>query len=223
MEPVTAANPGDGPGLWGRLKGVLRGADDEHSTVRAPGGSSGADTLVALARAHASGATGPVAVLVDVVGDSDGLAALLRETTGGPVLEFDAASPSEAHIRLTALGPFALIVDDVEQRASRARRFQDVFHHLAPGGVLVVRDVSAEAVDEPHPDKKGLGGLLGAVEVARKEGRPEQGKPGSPPPANPVLVRQDAWFLAEAIETVERVDGHLVVTSRGSGALAKIG
>ncbi|MET1059343.1 MAG: glycosyltransferase family 61 protein [Nocardioides sp.] len=208
---------------WGRLaESARRLLGRATPTSDAPPG----DTLVALTRRLAEGVTRPVAVLVEAGEPADpgtDLVTALREVAGGPVVELDVADPSEVHIRLTALGPFAVIVDDVRQRSSRVRRFQDVVHHLAPGGVLVVRDVPAAAVADPHPDKKGLGGLLGAIEVARREGRPPQGNPGSPPPAKPVLARQDAWFLAEAIESVEPVGGHLVVTSRGSRALAKIG
>ena len=165
-----------------------------------------------------------MAVLVDTAGgEASAVVHALGEVAGGPVVEVDVSDPSEAHVRLTALGPFGLIVDDAEARATRVRRFQDVFHHLAPGGTLIVRDVPPAAVHEPDPALKGLGGLLGNVEVARREGPPPQGKPGTPPPAAAMLVRQDAWFLAEALDSVESVDGHLVVTSRGSRALAKIG
>ena len=220
---MTTTSPGDGPGLGRRLTGGVLRTDDTW-VAASPATGDASDSLVALARSRASGVTGPVAVLVDGNhGGTQGLTAQLREATGGHVVEFDVSSPSEVHVGLTALGPFALIVDDVRQRGSRARRFKDVFHHLAPGGVLIVRDVPAEAVEDPHPDKKGIGGLFGAIEVARKEGRPEQGKPGSPPPPTRVMMQQDAWVLGETIETVEAVDGHRVVTRRGSRALAKIG
>lgn len=221
---MTTASPGDGPGLWDRLKGAVQRSTDDAGAEASPAPGDASDSLVALARTRASGATGPIAVLVD--GDhagAEGLTAQLREATGGQVVEFDVSSPSDVHVGLTAVGRFAMIVDDVRARASRARRFQDVFHHLAPGGTLIVRDVPPAAVNQPDPTLKGLGGLLGNVEVARREGPPPQGKPGTPPPSAAMLVRQDAWFLAEAIDSVESVDGHLVVTSRGSRALAKIG
>ena len=181
------------------------------------------DTLVALARSRAEGVTRPVAVLFALSdGASAELAAALRDVAGGPVVEVDMTDPSAAHIRFTALGPFALIVDAIQDRRTRARRFQDVFHHVAPGGALVVRDVPEQAVADPQRGYRGLSGLLGAIEEARRAGRPGPVKPGTPPPTAAELVRQDAWSLAEAIQTAESVDGHLLVTSRGSRALAKV-
>ena len=87
---MTTASPGDGPGLWRRLKGAVQRTNDDTRTG-APSATRGAsDSLVALARSRASGATGPVAVLVDGDhGGTEGLTAQLREATGGQVVEFD--------------------------------------------------------------------------------------------------------------------------------------
>ena len=112
---MSAASPGDGPGLWHRLKGAVQRSHDDTRTEASPATGDASDSLVALARSRASGATGPVAGAVD--GDraaSDGLTAQLREATGGQARRVRRRLAVGGARRPDRGRPFAMIVDDVQ-------------------------------------------------------------------------------------------------------------
>lgn len=155
---------------------------------------------------------GPAAVAV-LSASATGSANALRAEHPEAVVEVcDASlSDSERHVRLTAAGPFDVIVDDHGGKSGRKIRFQNTFFHLRGGGVLVVRGAATEVSAKPGK----LGALLARAEAARDTPTPAPAK-GVP------MTRIDTHALADALAEVSSVGGHLVVRTRATGALAKL-
>lgn len=123
---------------------------------------------------------------------------------GAVLVAVDADLPgSDRHVRLTAGGPFDLVVDAVAHPEGRVRRFLDGFYQLRAGGAYVVRRGTA------GPGGQRLAAVLDRARAAR------DGHAGDEPGRR---AAEDA-ALGRAVRATWEVHGHLVVVNGAGDAL----
>lgn len=158
-----------------------------------------------------------VAVLAPEV-PSPLVGALRRRLPQAEVDELEIGHPGPRHVLLTARGPYDLVLDAADGPQGRVIRFQDCFFQLRAGGHHLVGDGAGEA--SAPTDVEGDGpGRLGAL-LAKAAARRGEAPPESTKGLRPVVL--DELALAEAVASVEVRGPHLVVTSAGASALAKM-
>jgi capsular polysaccharide biosynthesis protein len=121
-------------------------------------------------------------------------------------------SGSERHVRLTATGPFVVIVDGSTTGRGRQGRFRESFFHLRKGGVIIVRGAGG-ALDAENPSRLGL-----LLRRARGGGSVLDVAQGRQVPSRQLYDEA----LGRALDGVHDDGGHLVVRNRADRVLAKL-
>lgn len=120
--------------------------------------------------------------------------------------------PSELHTRLTAGGPWDVILDDTGRPRLRGRLFTATFLHVRRGGAYVaVAFRSQERTLGSDRPAGGLGSLLDRLAAGAEVEVPLAGGQQA----------EDLCSLARYVESVRIEGDHLVVVNRG-GSLAKL-
>jgi len=184
-----------------RALGIVRPAGDPRPTADGP-------TLRAVVAARLPTGAATVAVLAPA---HSGLPDELRRKRPKGRVHHLTAPGADAHVRLTACGPFDLIVDCLGKRGNR-ERFLACFYHLRSGGVMIVANGSAELA-KPRPGH--LGGLLSDALASR--GEPHPGRQRGTPTA-----AIDAHGLGRALASVAAIGRHLVTERAELSVLAKM-